>query len=631
MAYKIPLFAISTAVPATSKALVTDSNGLVASSATSATEVSYLAGVTSNIQSQINALSDGGVKGYGGTSTTSLAIATGSKTFTTQSGLAYLAGARVRASSAANSANYMEGIVTSYSGTSFVLNVDAIGGSGTYADWNFNIIGQPGTAAQVSGTSGEAVSVNAFVYFDTATKLWWNADSTTSPVKLGGRKGVALSAGGNSGSQTGQSFSTVTAIGSVAVQQFAVSNTGSVIYAAVSSGLYKSTDKGNSWSQILSATGFLGVACSSDGSKVFAVNTFNVYYSTNSGASFSSISSTTLGGKQQYIACSSDGSKVVTAGNGNIQVSSNSCTSWTQTTIISSTAKGIVVSDGGVIYVIGNDLNQPYKSPDFGSSWSAIGLSYLTTGYSYVSICCSTDGNTVFSADTGGNIYKSINAGGSFSTTTGFYGQTKLCCSYSASNVIVAMPVGALQYSTDTGTTWPSSNTSTLKVAGISGDGTFAIASNPSSYAIYTSSYSPATGGTFTVQIGPGLISGFSGMTAGVKEFAGAAGARTETSPTFNKRSLYGFASDVTHLQFEPDMPDGRPQNDVVPSGSANGSNTVFTVAIPFQLGSTSVWVAGVRKSRAAGDYTETNSTTITFASAPISGASVVMNYQAET
>ena len=36
-------------------------------------------------------------EGYGGTSTTSLAIGTGSKAFTTQSGLAYTAGARVRA------------------------------------------------------------------------------------------------------------------------------------------------------------------------------------------------------------------------------------------------------------------------------------------------------------------------------------------------------------------------------------------------------------------------------------------------------------------------------------------------------------------------------------------------------
>lgn len=83
--------------------------------------------------------------GYGGTSTTSLAIGTGSKAFTTQAGLAYQNGARVRASSAANTANWMEGVAT-YSGTTLTIDVDKANGSGTLADWNFNVVGQPGAA-----------------------------------------------------------------------------------------------------------------------------------------------------------------------------------------------------------------------------------------------------------------------------------------------------------------------------------------------------------------------------------------------------------------------------------------------------------------------------------------------------
>ncbi|UPU00217.1 hypothetical protein J4G48_0020255 [Bradyrhizobium barranii subsp. apii] len=80
---------------------------------------------------------------YGGTSTTSLAIGTGSKVFTTQAGLAYQDGARVRASSAANTSNWMEGLAT-YSGTALTINVDKTNGSGTLADWNLNVVGQPG-------------------------------------------------------------------------------------------------------------------------------------------------------------------------------------------------------------------------------------------------------------------------------------------------------------------------------------------------------------------------------------------------------------------------------------------------------------------------------------------------------
>lgn len=73
---------------------------------------------------------------YSSTSTTSLAIATGSKVFTTQTSLAWQAGERVRATSDANAANYMEGVVASYTGTTLTLTIDTIGGSGTLADWS---------------------------------------------------------------------------------------------------------------------------------------------------------------------------------------------------------------------------------------------------------------------------------------------------------------------------------------------------------------------------------------------------------------------------------------------------------------------------------------------------------------
>jgi hypothetical protein len=89
--------------------------------------------------------------GYGGTSTTSLAIATGSKSFTTQAGYAYQAGNYIRASSAADGTNYMEGTITSYTGTSLVLNVSKVGGSGTKTDWTFSLSGTPGATGAGTG------------------------------------------------------------------------------------------------------------------------------------------------------------------------------------------------------------------------------------------------------------------------------------------------------------------------------------------------------------------------------------------------------------------------------------------------------------------------------------------------
>lgn len=69
------------------------------------------------------------------TSDTSVACSTGSKTFTVnQTGLPIVVGNRCRAWH--NATNYMEGTVTSYSGTTLVVNIDTVlAGSGTYDYW----------------------------------------------------------------------------------------------------------------------------------------------------------------------------------------------------------------------------------------------------------------------------------------------------------------------------------------------------------------------------------------------------------------------------------------------------------------------------------------------------------------
>lgn len=107
---------------------------------------------------------------YGGTSTTSLAIGTGSKVFTTQAGLAYLTGARVRASSASGPTNWMEGVVT-YSGTTLTMTSDKTSGSGTFADWNLNVVGQPG--------AGDLTAANNLSDLASASTSRTNLGSTT--------------------------------------------------------------------------------------------------------------------------------------------------------------------------------------------------------------------------------------------------------------------------------------------------------------------------------------------------------------------------------------------------------------------------------------------------------------------
>ena len=79
--------------------------------------------------------------GYTGiTSTTSVLIGVGSKVFTITAGSKFATGQRVRASNTANSARFMEGIVT-VSGTTLTMICDTIGSSGTFASWTFSIAG----------------------------------------------------------------------------------------------------------------------------------------------------------------------------------------------------------------------------------------------------------------------------------------------------------------------------------------------------------------------------------------------------------------------------------------------------------------------------------------------------------
>jgi len=88
-------------------------------------------------------------KPAGGTSTSSVTIGTGAgKTWTTQASLPFVVGSRVRAIGA-DALNFMEGSVTSFSGTTLVLLVDTVGGSGTLTAWTFQFAGY----AQVAGST----------------------------------------------------------------------------------------------------------------------------------------------------------------------------------------------------------------------------------------------------------------------------------------------------------------------------------------------------------------------------------------------------------------------------------------------------------------------------------------------
>ena len=95
------------------------------------------------------------------TSTTSQAIATGSKTFTVSSGKTYTVGQQITFTDSSG-VNTMQGTVTSYSGTTLVANITSITGSGTFASWTIVMlaVGYPGACSFYQGRLYFASSTN---------------------------------------------------------------------------------------------------------------------------------------------------------------------------------------------------------------------------------------------------------------------------------------------------------------------------------------------------------------------------------------------------------------------------------------------------------------------------------------
>lgn len=89
-------------------------------------------------------------KQYSTTSTSTVIVGTGAKTFVVDAGLATLTGARYRAT---NSTNWMEGQVIDYVGSSMTILVTKVFGSGTFSTWNLTLAGEPGAGDMSSANN----------------------------------------------------------------------------------------------------------------------------------------------------------------------------------------------------------------------------------------------------------------------------------------------------------------------------------------------------------------------------------------------------------------------------------------------------------------------------------------------
>jgi hypothetical protein len=118
------------------------------------------------------------ISSFQATSSDSVLIGTGGKTFNTQAGKTFQAGDYVLVFSNANNANFMSGVITSYTGTVIVVNVTAIGGAGTFSDWHVDLSGSPGSTGP-TGPTGPTGSSGAGVAAQTAHAVVVAATATT--------------------------------------------------------------------------------------------------------------------------------------------------------------------------------------------------------------------------------------------------------------------------------------------------------------------------------------------------------------------------------------------------------------------------------------------------------------------
>jgi hypothetical protein len=180
--------------------------GLFLSSAKAATLASN--GSSADVQAKINAATDGDtvtipvgtftwtssvrvtkavyLKGLGtagkilGRSATAVAVGTGTKTFTVDAGLDITAGQTLRIWKTGGDINpstaaslgtwpWVEGTVTSYTGTSLVMNITSTNGSGTVRPWHIttpatttivNNVGSPGNLIEVAGPFSRSAEIS---------------------------------------------------------------------------------------------------------------------------------------------------------------------------------------------------------------------------------------------------------------------------------------------------------------------------------------------------------------------------------------------------------------------------------------------------------------------------------------
>lgn len=126
---------------------------------------------------------------FSATSSTAVALGTGDKTYTIASGKAFATGMNVRISdNAAPTTNYADGVVKSYSGTTIVITVSSVTGSGTpatvtiaFSQAQVSLPNQTGNSGKYLTTNGSAPSWGTVIQYAVDEQVFSSSGTWTKP------------------------------------------------------------------------------------------------------------------------------------------------------------------------------------------------------------------------------------------------------------------------------------------------------------------------------------------------------------------------------------------------------------------------------------------------------------------